>query len=146
MHVARAIVAALFIAAGVNHFLSPEVYVAIMPPALPFPTALIYLSGVAEIAGGVALLFSRTLRIAGVWLIALLVAVFPANIYGALQGMEIAGWAVPPWMLWARLPLQGVLIAIVYAVGLRERAPHTAKSAGQRTALSRKSADRDQRR
>jgi uncharacterized membrane protein len=122
LQVARVVVAALFIAAGANHFLSPSPYVAIVPPWLPFPAALVYLSGAAEIAGGVALLFRATRRIAGIWLIGLLVAVFPANVYAAFEGMQIGGQAVPLWMLWARLPLQALLIAIVYAVAVRRRA------------------------
>lgn len=121
MQITRALLAGLFIAAGVNHLLSPAVYLAIMPPT-PFPETLVYLSGAAEIAGGCALLFGATRRIAGIWLMALLVAVFPANVYAALHGMEIGGRAVPPWMLWARLPLQAVLIAVVYAVAVRRRA------------------------
>jgi uncharacterized membrane protein len=122
LQVARVVVAALFIAAGANHFLSPSPYVAIVPPWLPFPAALVYLSGAAEIAGGVAVLFRATRRIAGIGLIALLIAVFPANVYAAFEGMEIGGQAVPLWMLWARLPLQALLIAIVYAVAVRRRA------------------------
>ena len=112
----RALLAVMFIAAGVNHLVSPAAYVAIMPPFLPWPEALVYISGVAEIAGGVGILFRRTRWAAAVWLIALLVAVFPANVYGALHGMELGGRAVPAWLLWTRLPLQAVLIAWVYSV------------------------------
>jgi len=109
--------ALLFIAAGANHFLSPAPYLAIMPGSLPWPEALVYLSGAAEIAGGIGLLLSRTRRIAAIGLIVLLIAVFPANIHAARHGMEIGGREVVPWMLWARLPLQAVLIAWVYFAG-----------------------------
>lgn len=92
-----------------------------MPKSLPWPTALVYISGVAEIAGGAGLLFTRTRKIAALGLIGLLVAVFPANIYAAQHGMEVAGRAVPAWILWLRLPLQGVLIAWVYFAGWKAR-------------------------
>ena len=119
MQVARAVVAALFIAAGVNHFLSPAPYIAIVPAFLPAASALVYVSGAAEMAGGVGILIPATRRLAGFGLIALLIAVFPANVSAALNGMEIAGRAVPEWILWARLPLQPVFIALVYVVALR---------------------------
>jgi uncharacterized membrane protein len=117
-HISRGLVALLFIVAGANHFISPAPYVAIVPPFLPWPAALVILSGVAEIAGGLGILGPRTRRLAGWGLIALLLAVFPANIYAAFAGMEIGGRAIPAWMLWARLPLQAVLIAGVYSVSL----------------------------
>jgi uncharacterized membrane protein len=119
VQIARAIVAALFIAAGLNHFLSPAPYVAIVPSFLPSAKALVYISGAAEIAGGVGILFRATRRIAGFGLIALLIAVFPANIYAAWHGMQIGGRALPEWILWARLPFQPVFMALVYLVALR---------------------------
>jgi uncharacterized membrane protein len=118
LQIARAVVAVLFIAAGVNHFLSPAPYVAIVPTFLPAATALVYISGAAEIAGGVGILIPATRRLAGFGLIALLVAVFPANVSAALHGMEVGGRAVPEWILWARLPLQPVFVALVYVVAL----------------------------
>jgi len=119
---ARLLLAGLFIGAGVNHFVSPEPYVWIMPPFLPWALALVYISGVAEIIGGIGLLFTRTRKIAAYGLIALLLAVFPANIFGALQGTSVSG-AIPPWLLWARLPFQAVLILWVYYAGLRSSDP-----------------------
>ncbi|MDQ6655714.1 MAG: hypothetical protein M3Y80_07880, partial [Verrucomicrobiota bacterium] len=85
------------------------------------PGALVVISGIAEIAGGVGILWLPTRRIAAVGLIALLIAVFPANIYAAVAGMEIGGRTVPLWLLWARLPLQAVLIAWVYFAGWSKR-------------------------
>ena len=117
MTFARVALGLFFVAAGVMHFVSPQAYAAIVPPWLPAPLALIYISGVAEIAGGIGVLLPRTRRFAGVGLIALLIAVFPANIYAALHGMQFRGEAVPEWLLWARLPLQAVLIAWVYLAG-----------------------------
>ncbi|GAA4385084.1 DoxX family protein [Hymenobacter koreensis] len=100
---------ALFIVAGVFHFLRPEPFIRIVPPQLPAPELLVYLSGVAEIGLGLLLLPQRTRRYAAWGLVALLVAVFPANIYMAtLPG---GGLGLPQWVLWARLPLQLVLIA-----------------------------------
>ena len=121
-HISRALLALLFVAAGVNHFVSPAPYIAIVPPFLRWPEALVYLSGIAEIAGGLGILWPRTRRLAGWGLIVLLVAVFPANIYAAFAGMEVGGRAVPAWMLWVRLPLQALLIAWVYRAGLTRNA------------------------
>jgi uncharacterized membrane protein len=104
----------LYIIAGVMHFVVPELYVQIVPPFLPGRLALVYLSGVAEIAVGIGLLIPRTRRYAAWATIALLVAIFPANVYMATHGVVIEG--VPgggdPSQLvrWGRLPLQGVLI------------------------------------
>ncbi len=113
------ILAAFFVVAGLNHFLNPDPYLAMMPPYLPWPTGLIVVSGIAEIAGGLAILFAKVRRLAGWGLIALLVAVFPANVQVALHGWP--GVQIPQWALWARLPLQGVLIAWVYWVCLAMR-------------------------
>ena len=102
----------LFIVAGVNHFASPDGYMAMLPPMLPWPMALIYISGAAEVLGGAGVMYSRTRRISGWGLIALLIAVFPANIFAALHGFN--GGAVERVILITRLPLQAVLIAWVY--------------------------------
>jgi uncharacterized membrane protein len=75
------LLAALFVGAGLLHFLHPETYLRIMPPALPAPRLLVLLSGVAEMAGGLGLLLPATRRWAASGLLALLLAVFPANIY-----------------------------------------------------------------
>src|SRR5436190_639283 len=79
--VLRWLAAAFFVAVGVKHFLNPVFFRQIVPPALPHPALLVVVSGVCEIAGGVGLLFRRLRRAAGWGLIALLVAVFPANVY-----------------------------------------------------------------
>lgn len=96
-----------FVTAGVLHFVKPQSYVEIVPDYLPAPLALVLLSGVAEIAGGVALAVPRYRAAAGKGLIVLLVAVFPANLDMALHAER---HSIPPALLWARLPLQGVLI------------------------------------
>ncbi|TGE14901.1 DoxX family protein [Hymenobacter elongatus] len=104
--------AVLFVAAGILHFLRPEPYLRLMPPYLPWHRALVFASGVAEVVLGLLLLPRRTRRWAAWGLIALLVAVFPANVYMAQTGG--AGMGVAPWLAWARLPLQAVLILWVW--------------------------------
>ncbi len=111
----RWLLAVFFVAAGVNHFRLPELYLRIMPPYLPQPLALVYLSGVAEILGGLGVLFPRTRWLAGWGLMALLVAVFPANIYMLTSGFP----GIPAWVLWLRLPFQLVFLAWVYWTCLR---------------------------
>ena len=99
-----------YVALGANHFLNAEFYLAIMPPYLPWHLALVYLSGAAEILLGVGVLVPRTRALAGWGLVALLVAVFPANLHMALaEPGTYAG--IPAWALWLRLPVQAVLIA-----------------------------------
>ncbi|MEJ2502340.1 MAG: DoxX family protein [Gemmatimonadota bacterium] len=107
------LIAALFIAAGAAHFAWPDPFLRIVPPFLPFPLALVYISGGAEIVGGACLLVPALRRWAGSWLIALLVAVFPANVY-MVVGPEEASLGVDPVWLWLRLPLQLILIAWVW--------------------------------
>jgi len=104
----------LYIVAGAMHFVVPELYVQIVPPVLPAPLALVYVSGVAEIAVGAGVLLPRTRRYAAWGTVAVLVAVFPANVYMATHGVVIEGMpggGDPSGLIrWGRLPLQGVLI------------------------------------
>jgi uncharacterized membrane protein len=104
----RAALALLFTAAGILHFVSAESYVRIVPPFLPDPHLLVLLSGVFEVAGGLGLLVPRFRRAAGLGLVLLLAAVFPANVYMALDP-EGAGRGLAPALLWLRLPLQPLL-------------------------------------
>ncbi|MEA3211101.1 MAG: hypothetical protein QOE70_4158 [Chthoniobacter sp.] len=106
----RWIMALFFVAAGANHLLAPKFYLELMPAWLPWHQGLIFASGFAEILLGVSVLLPRLRGIAGWGLIALLIAIFPANIHAALHGFR----SVPGWILWARLPFQLVLIAWVY--------------------------------
>lgn len=96
------------IAAGINHFVIPRVYESIVPPYVPNAKAVVQISGVAEIAGGAGALIPATRRAAGWGVIALLIAVFPANLHMALHPQEFA--RVPRWALWARLPLQPLMM------------------------------------
>ena len=116
----RFALALFFIIAGAAHFIAPAPNLAIVPSYLPWPTAMVALSGAAEILGGLAVCFRPTRIVAGWFLIALLVAVFPANIYAISTGMVIGGHALPAWMLWARLPFQLLFIVWVYRACLRQ--------------------------
>ena len=104
--------ALLFVAAGFNHFVNPGFYVSIMPAYLPLHLELVYSSGVLEILGGCAVLIPRIRSLAGWMLIALLVAVFPANLNMALSPDQFPGLSA--FALYARLPAQGLLIAWAY--------------------------------
>lgn len=98
----------LFVAAGVNHLLNPDFYVGIMPPWLPAHREFVAISGVFEILGGLAVFVGRIREWAGWGLVALLVAVFPANLHMALNAEEFP--SLPEAALWGRLPVQAVLI------------------------------------
>ncbi len=91
------------------HFIKPATYEQIIPPQLGHAAALVAISGVAEIAGGLGLLIPQTRRAAGIGLIVLLVAVWPANIFMAVESKQFAAVA-PAWILWARVALQVPLI------------------------------------
>jgi uncharacterized membrane protein len=105
----------IYVVAGVFHVVVPDLFAQIVPPQLPAATALVYLSGIAEIGLGIGVMIPRTRRIAAWGLIALLLSVFPANVYMATSGVVIQGApaaiAEPGLGRWVRLPFQGVLIA-----------------------------------
>lgn len=123
--IARWVLALFMIVAGVNHFISPAIYLGMMPAWLPFPHAANLISGAAEIAGGLGLLLPHFRRAAAWGLIALLIAVFPTNVHVSLQG-HMTGLDAPPWVLWLRLAFQPVFIAWVWWTGLRDN-PSAAK-------------------
>lgn len=105
-----------YVLAGVMHFVVPKAYEQVVPPQLPARRALVYLSGVAEAGFGLGVLFERTRRVSAWGLVATLVAVFPANVYMAVGDPDLRGAPeflreAPDAALWARLPLQVVLIA-----------------------------------
>jgi uncharacterized membrane protein len=111
----RTIMGLVYALAGVSHLLAPAAFERIVPPGLPRPRALVYLSGVAEIVLGVGVLFERTRRASAWGIVALLIAVFPANVYMATDDVAaelVPDWAAGPARLaaWARLPLQAVLV------------------------------------
>jgi uncharacterized membrane protein len=114
---ARAALGVTFITTGALHLLRPRVFQAIVPDYLPAHRELVYASGVAEIVGGAGVLHGKTSRPAGWWLIATLLAVFPANVEMAVHAERFKQFPEP--LLWARLPLQGVLIAWAWLTAAR---------------------------
>lgn len=108
----RVLFAAFFLFAGVSHFTNRGFFIAIVPPYLPWPEALVAISGAAEILLGALLIVPRTSQLAGWGLIALLVAVFPANIHMAMHPDLYP--TMSPMALVIRLPVQGVLVALAY--------------------------------
>lgn len=103
-----------FCAVGVLHFVTPAFFVRIMPPYLPWHLELVYLSGFFEVLGGLGVLIPATRRLAGWGLLALLVAVFPANLHMALNHQAFADVA-SPLGLWLRLPVQPLLMLWVWS-------------------------------
>lgn len=107
--ISRIVLAIFFISAGILHFIAAPMYVKIMPPYLPAHLELVYISGVFEILGGIGILIPLLQIPAGYGLVALMVAVFPANI-NMVVNYEQIGLDFPLLLLWLRLPLQGLLI------------------------------------
>ncbi len=110
--------AVFYLVAGTLHFLRPRVYEAMMPRALPAKRELVYASGAAELIGGAAVLHPATRRAGGWWLIATLIGIFPANVNMALASERFRG--IPAWLLWARLPLQALLVAWAWRAAVRD--------------------------
>jgi uncharacterized membrane protein len=114
MTLSRRILALFFTSAGVLHFVRPRPYEAIVPP--PFPKKeSVAISGAAEIAGGLMVLHPATRPAGRWWLLGLLLAVFPANVWMATSPEKIPGASkIPRWALWARLPLQPLAMVWVW--------------------------------
>lgn len=113
------IIGVIFVAAGALHFKNPMMYEAIMPPFIPAHRELVLASGLFEMLGGIGAMVPATRKAAGWGLIALLVAVFPANIYMAVD-TEKFGKLAPAWALYARLPLQFLLMAWIYRACIKD--------------------------
>ena len=120
---ARWLLVAFMIVSGIGHFAITDAYAVMVPAALPWPRLLVYISGVAELAGGVGLLIPSLRRAASIGIILLLVAIFPANINMAVNHISPAGMHLSPFALWARLPFQALFIAWAWWVGRRRNAP-----------------------
>lgn len=119
---ARYLLAFAMTAIGVDHFANPGPFVQIVPAFLPAPLMLVYLSGVCEMAFGVGLLFARTRLLSALGLVALYLAVFPANINMAIHQIQLTPESpIPVWAMWARLPFQALFIA--WALYVRRDAP-----------------------
>jgi uncharacterized membrane protein len=115
----RLLAGPFFVIAGALHFIRPRLYRAMMPSWVPAPDAMVAASGVAEIAGGAGLLVGRTRRLAGWWLVATLIGVFPANLHMALHPERYSKIPGGSRALWARLPVQGLFIGWVLAAARR---------------------------
>jgi uncharacterized membrane protein len=109
--VSKVVLAGFLVFAGSMHFARPEFFLKIMPPYLPFPMGLVLISGAFEILLGICLLIPRLSRVAAFGIIALMLAVFPANIY-LFQHQEIL--PAPPLVHLLRLPMQAVFILWAY--------------------------------
>jgi uncharacterized membrane protein len=111
------LLAGSFAFAGTMHFVIPRSYEAMMPPYLSRHREAVVVSGVAEIVGGAAVLSGGTRRLARWWLLSLLLAVFPANVHMAVNPEQVRGLdlnRIPRWALWARLPLQPLMMLWVW--------------------------------
>jgi uncharacterized membrane protein len=102
------LMAILYILAGINHFVMPKFYLRIMPPYIPWHNAMNYISGAAEVLLGIFLFIPIYSHFAAWGIIMLLIAIFPANVYHSTNSK--AGKGIPKWILYLRLPFQGLLI------------------------------------
>ena len=106
--------AAFFINVGIDHFINPDFYLSIMPPAFPLHLEAVYISGLFEVLGGLGVLIPRLRKFSGWGLIALLIAVYPANIYMALTPEAFPD--VPLSALYIRLAFQFIFFYWAYLV------------------------------
>lgn len=114
-----------FLFTGVSHFTNPARFIEMMPPFIPAHAEMVIVSGAAEIAGALGLMIPATRRAAAMGLLALLIAVFPANVYVAIAGKTVQGMPSASWYYWVRLPFQFVYMAWIYWFAVR-RDPRTA--------------------
>lgn len=125
------IAAIFYIFAGALHYLRPAMYMKIMPPYIPWHLAMVYGSGAAEILGGLGLLLPRFRRSAALGLVALLIAVFPANVYMATNPVEAGAGSLPPAALWGRLLIQPVLVWwVLWCTRVSRSSPATPEQPG----------------
>ncbi|MBQ49715.1 MAG: DoxX family protein [Zetaproteobacteria bacterium] len=115
--ISRLVLGIGFIFAGVMHFINPDFYLAMMPPYLPWHEFLVYFSGIIEVALGAMVVFGVQLRWAGIAMVLLLFAVFPANLHMALNPQDFPD--VSTTALWGRLPFQAVFLLWVYFTLIR---------------------------
>lgn len=121
--IAQAFSGPVMIVLGINHFVFPQTYVTAVPDALGAKLALVYLSGIAQIAGGLGTMNARTRRAAGWLLVATLIAIYPANVYMAIHPDRYPGVPGGSVTLIARLPLQILFIYWVWLAALQKEPP-----------------------
>lgn len=107
------LLALFFIMAGIAHFTQDDMFAAIVPPLLPFPYLIVWVTGVIEIILAVGLIWPRYRRLSGLLFAPYLLAVLPANIYMAVAGIPLGDHAASPTALWIRVALQFPLIALI---------------------------------
>ncbi len=128
--------AIMFLVTSTAHFSSMKYdLAAMMPDPLPDNIWIIYLTGVFEIAGAIGLLVPRTRRLAGIGLVLLLVAMFPANVNAALEGIPLGGEAPTP--LWLRTPMQILFIGMVWWASIKERPAEAGRLHTQKPVVER---------
>lgn len=115
----RWLAAIFFVFSGSLHFVIPEFYYSMMPPFIPFKEFFIVLTGIAEIVFGVGILVPAVQRRSGMSMIALLIAIFPANIYVAIAQPTLMNLEYSPESMWLRLLLQPLFIVWVWWVSVR---------------------------
>jgi len=122
--VARWAMVLFMVVSGIGHFAVTDAYVAMVPASFPSPRLLVYISGLAELAGGIGLVvpWPRLRRAAAIGIILLLIAVFPANVNMAVHHISPAGMHVSAAALWARLPFQALFIAWAWWLARPQRA------------------------
>ena len=111
---ARVALSIFFAFTGVGHFVRTDALASMLPPTVPYRYELVYLTGVLEFLGAVAVWIPQLRKLAGVCLIIMLIGFLPANIYGALQRIDFGGHELGPIYLLARVPVQFLLIAWTY--------------------------------
>lgn len=112
------VLSVFLVAVGILHFVKTAVFVSAVPPYIPYPTEMVLISGVFEILGGIGIIVSPVKRWSGIGLIALLVAVYPANIHMAINHELFP--KIPPAVLWFRLTLQPLLIYAVWLLTIKK--------------------------
>ena len=105
--------ALFFFVAGIMHFVKVESFAAIVPPLLPFPKIIVWVTGVMEMVFAVGLLLPKYRKLSGFWLAPFLLAVLPANIYMAMYNVPMGEMTTSPVLLWVRVTLQFPLIALI---------------------------------
>ena len=117
----RGALVTMFVFTGVSHFTAMKHdFTAMIPPPLPNDLWVVYLTGALEIAGAIGLLVPRTRKLAGVCLMLLLIALFPANVYAALNEIPLRGESPTP--LWIRAPMQLLFVGMVWWTSIKESA------------------------
>jgi uncharacterized membrane protein len=102
--------AAALVFFGVDHLLTPDRYLPMIPSVLPYPAGIVLLTGLCEVAGAIGLLVPWTRRLAGIMLAIYFVCVFPANIKNAIDGVVVDGLPTASWYYWVRLLFQPIAI------------------------------------